>query len=557
MNEKKNPILDNALQDNDIILMSRYLNPSPLTRKEKLMNKLLYCISLSLLCFPIFAQDGGELGEFVPWCGTMGALVQQENEDPTLKKRMDSIEKVMQEYIKNPTRDLGPGGVLIVPVVVHVIHNGDPVGSNENIDDLYILAQLDQITEDFRKMNSDASTAWAQAADTEIEFCLAQLDPNGDPTTGILRHDISGGPWTSGSFDANVKPSTIWDRDLYMNFWIADLQGGLLGYAQFPGGSANTDGIVCKYNTIGSLTTPYTSNAPYNVGRVAAHEAGHWFNLRHIWGDESGCSGTDFCADTPNQAGNTFGCPSGVVTDNCATTSPGKMYQNYMDYTDSDCMNIFTQDQADRMWAAVNTSRPGLITSVCSFQPPVAYFSPNYGPLTFCGATSGLINFENLSLNGATTLDWTFTGVGATPATSTETNPAVTVNSSGILTASLTVTNPQGVDTYTVDLSVGVYGYGATECDCDENYSGINALSGIETGNGGPLYNGDYETYGVIESTQMITSGTVDYDSSLEINLFAGFEVATGVTFDVFIDGCNNGGGGNSLQSEDDSSDNK
>jgi len=514
------------------------------------MLKLIFSFTLAFSFLHMTAQDGGDVGEFVPWCGTTGALLQQEKEDPTLRKRMDSIEKEMQKYIENPTRDLS-GGILIIPVVVHVIHNGDPVGSNENIDDLFIMAQLDQITDDFRKFNPDASTAWAQAADTEIQFCLAQIDPNGDPTTGILRHDISGGPWTQNTFNSNVKPQTIWDRDQYMNFWIADLNGGLLGYAQFPGGSANTDGIVCKYNTIGSLATPYTSNAPYNVGRVAAHEAGHWLNLRHIWGDESGCSGSDFCADTPNQAGNTSGCPSGVVTDACANTSPGKMYQNYMDYTDSDCMNIFTQDQSDRMWAAVNTSRPGLITSVCSFDLPIAYFSPTHGPLIFCGGATGLVNFQNLSSNGATSLNWTFSGVGATPATSTESAPAVTVSSTGTLTATLSVTNPQGSDTYTLDIPIEVYGYGFTQCDCEENYSGFNALSGPEAGNGGPLYNGDYESYGVIESTQMITSGSVDYDSALEINLLAGFEVATGVTFDVFIDGCDNGGGGNSLHSND------
>ena len=512
--------------------------------------KYILTFTLAFTFLQMSAQDG-DVGEFIPWCGTTEALLEQEKEDPTLRKRMDSIEKEIQKYLENPTRDF-QGGILVIPIVFHVVHDGDPIGTDENIDDIYLMAQLDQITEDFRKMNSDASTTWSQAADTEIQFCLAQIDPNGNPTTGILRYNIPGGPWNSGLFNANVKPQTIWDRDQYMNFWIADLDNNLTGYSQFPGGNPNTDGIVCNYYTVGSLTTPFTTNAPNNVGRIAAHEAGHWLNLRHIWGDEDLCFGTDFCEDTPDQGNYTIGCPSGELLDVCATTSPGIMYQNYMDYTDGNCMNLFTQDQKDRMWAAVYTSRPDLIASVCSFDnPPIASFSPTHGPLIFCDATTGVINFQNLSSNGATSLSWTFSGVGATPSTSTLSSPTVTVNTSGNLTATLTVTNPLGMDTYALVIPVEIYNNGATQCNCEENFSGDNALSGTEDGNGGPLNTGDYESYGVIESTQTISSGTVDYDSAIEINLFAGFEVATGVTFDVFIDGCNNGGGGNSLKSDD------
>ena len=199
------------------------------------------------------------------------------------------------------------------------------------------------------------------AADTEIEFSLATEDPNGNTTNGITRTQTS-----QSSFSTNngVKYSSsggidAWNTSEYLNIWVCDLSGGLLGYAQFPGGNATSDGVVCDYAYFGNTGT---ATSPYDLGRTATHEVGHWLNLRHIWGD-SNC-GNDFCGDTPEHSGSNYGCPSYPSTSNCnGNGSAGDMFMNYMDYTDDGCMNIFTQDQKTRMIAAINTSRSGLLAS--------------------------------------------------------------------------------------------------------------------------------------------------------------------------------------------------
>ncbi len=524
----------------------------------------------------------------------------------------------------------------------------------------------------------------------------------------------------------------------------------------------------------------------------------------HIWGDDgTSCSGSDSCADTPNQAGSTSGCPSGVQTDACSPTSPGYMYQNYMDYSYDQCMNLFTVDQRIRMQATLNNERISLKSASCgSAAIPVANFSPNTGTQTFCG-TSGTINFTDLTTGLPDTWSWTFSGAGVSPTSSTLADPTVTIASSGILTVSLTASNGLGSDTHvgTIDvdllplsdpacqtsacldfeggpyidfnyadacaqngcpqivtafeiweneayilsglssgveytfefctnydpnvwdavITVGEYDdvtnaavpnseiafvndcnlsfiapldgdyivviSGAdncggaenttdngeptfqcnTDCDtqcgllftdgggvnlnysnnedkeylicpdnpscqvvevdftvfdlrgtidaltayngentsapllgsytgsnspgtltsthssgcltftfisngngtdpgweanvtciedgtcpeCPDDYAGANALIGIENGTGGVNNNGDYETNGEIESTQQITGGTIDYDSGISIELNNGFETINGAELDVFIDGCNDGSGGNTLKGED------
>ena len=244
--------------------------------------------------------------------------------------------------------------VVTIPVVFHVVYANDA----ENIPDSKLLEQLQVLNDDFRRLNADQDNLWPQAADTEIEFCLATRDPNGAPSDGILRV-----PTTVGSFGTsdNVKFSSAggsdaWPREDYMNFWVCNLGGGLLGYAQFPGGPAATDGIVCGYQFVG-LNGP--GAGAYNLGRTATHEVGHWLNLRHIWGD-GGCGVDDFVADTPESDGANYGCALGSVS--CGSED---MVQNYMDYSDDGCMNVFSQGQADRMQAlfAPGGSRVSLLSS--------------------------------------------------------------------------------------------------------------------------------------------------------------------------------------------------
>ncbi|MFH1320191.1 MAG: gliding motility-associated C-terminal domain-containing protein [Bacteroidota bacterium] len=224
---------------------------------------------------------------------------------------------------------------------------------------------MDVLNEDFRRLNADTvntDSDWlGVAADCDVEFCLAVRDPGGNPTTGITRTASSHGAFTTNNdvkYDSQGGKNA-WPRDDYLNFWICNFSGGLLGYAQFPGGPAATDGVVCLYTSIGK--PPDNPNpGPYNLGRTATHEVGHWVNLRHIWGDAP-CGTDDFIGDTPESDAANYSCPKGHVS--CGTKD---MVENYMDYTDDDCMNIYTQGQTTRMRAIFNSggSREPLLSSL-------------------------------------------------------------------------------------------------------------------------------------------------------------------------------------------------
>jgi hypothetical protein len=244
---------------------------------------------------------------------------------------------------------------------VHVVSHT----AAQNISDAQIRSQIDVLNRDYRKRNGDITKipgVFAPlAADTLIEFALADKDPSGNPTTGITRKNTTA---TSFSDDDKVKHASsggadAWPSDKYLNIWVCPLGGGLLGYAQFPGGPAATDGVVILHSAFG---TTGTATAPFNLGRSATHEVGHWLNLRHIWGDDGGgCNGDDFITDTPNQADHNFGKPAFPhVT--CSNGPNGDMFMNYMDYTDDDSMFMFTAGQMQRMQACLDGDRPHIGT---------------------------------------------------------------------------------------------------------------------------------------------------------------------------------------------------
>ena len=282
-------------------------------------------------------------------CGTMEAFEQAIEEDPSILDRMEQLEN----FTRNFRAEAGNKALTTIPVVFHIVYNNN----TENISAAQIQSQLDVLNADFRRLNSDADGTWSQAADSEIEFCLATVDPNGNATNGIIRQST-----TRTSFGTNGDPvkftssggSDAWPAADYMNFWVCDLSSGLLGYAQFPGGAAATDGVVCDYAYVGTVGT---ATAPFNLGRTATHEVGHYLNLRHIWGD-GGCSVDDFITDTPTSDASNGGCNVGHVS--CGTTD---MVQNYMDYSDDACMNLFTEGQKTRMKAALAGSRSSLANS--------------------------------------------------------------------------------------------------------------------------------------------------------------------------------------------------
>ncbi|SDC01568.1 M43 family zinc metalloprotease [Williamwhitmania taraxaci] len=269
-----------------------------------------------------------------------------------------------------------PNSTIVIPVVVHILHRGESVGSGRNISEEQVRSQIAVLNEDFRRQNADAvKTPGAfvpVAADPNIEFRLASADPNGNPTNGISRTVTSIATYTLGyNSDKSVNEISTrikytsqggkdaWPTDRYLNIWVCDLASGLLGYAQFPFDYAtkpNTDGVVIDYMCFGRKGNLTPS---FNLGRTTTHEVGHWLNLRHIWGD-SDC-GNDECSDTPTQKDRNFGYPSfpliaanpanGWFGPRCSTNDVSSMFMNYMDYTDDPCMNIFTNNQRDRMRA--------------------------------------------------------------------------------------------------------------------------------------------------------------------------------------------------------------
>lgn len=303
-------------------------------------------------------------------CASHDVHQQMLQNDPQYAANREAIEKQTERFVSEGKK---LRGVKTIPVVFHVVYRT----ATENISDAQIMSQLNILNADYRKLNADwTNTPLAfqgLVADCEIQFCLAQQDPNGNPTTGIKRVAT-----TVTSFSSNnaVKytaqgGSDIWDRNRYLNIWVCNLGGGLLGYAQFPGGAAATDGVVINYTATGNIGT---ATAPYHKGRTATHEVGHWLNQYHIWGDDgTGCNGTDQVNDTPNQGGCNYGCPTYPKV-SCSNGANGDMFMNYMDYTDDACMYMFTAGQKARMDALFVTggSRAALLTSNgCNAPTPV------------------------------------------------------------------------------------------------------------------------------------------------------------------------------------------
>ena len=296
-------------------------------------------------------------------CHTMENHDRLLQENPNFSSNIQDIEQFTNQVISNGT--VGMEKVVInIPVVVHILYNT----SGQNISDAQIQSQLNTLNQDFRKLNSDwtntPSTFTSVVADCEINFCLATTSPTGSSTTGIIRRST-----TVTSFSSNDAMkytaqggSDAWPAGQYLNLWVCNLGGGLLGYAQFPGGAAATDGVVINYTAFGSTGT---AQSPYNKGRTATHEVGHWLNLRHIWGDAT--CGSDLVTDTPVHNTSNGGCPSHPKTNTCGTSA--EMFMNYMDYTNDACMYMFSSGQKARMQALFVTGgfRASLNTSAgCS-----------------------------------------------------------------------------------------------------------------------------------------------------------------------------------------------
>ena len=292
-------------------------------------------------------------------CGTMTAHSRLLEADPGFRQRLVNLEQLTSRRLFAGETHRA-GGPTTIPVVVHVVHNT----AKENISTAQIKSQIARLNLDYGAKNTDRSkvpSVWAGlVTDSRIQFVLAKKDPNGKATTGITRTQTSS---TSFADDDAVKSSKNggadgWPSDKYLNLWVCTLGGGLLGYAQFPSGPPKTDGVVILNTGFG---TKGSAAAPFNKGRTATHEIGHWLNLHHIWGDTQHCEGTDFVADTPNAQQPNFNKPT-FPHISCSNGPNGDMFMNYMDYVDDDSMFMFTTGQVARMNAALDGPRSSIGT---------------------------------------------------------------------------------------------------------------------------------------------------------------------------------------------------
>ncbi len=269
-------------------------------------------------------------------CASQDVLEQQLAEDPALAQRMQNIEAATQNFIKHPDDRYLSGGNVVIPVVVNVLYKT----AAQNISVSQIQSQIDVLNADFAAANSDynSTPSYFQAArsgDTKIRFVLDQVIRKSTTKTSFRTDDAM-----KKSARGGIDPTSPSSK---LNLWVCNLSGGILGYAQFPGGSAATDGVVIDDNATGKTGT---AAAPYGLGRTATHEIGHWLNLRHIWGDAT--CGNDFVGDTPLHQTSNGGCPAFPKYGSCSATVP-MMTMNYMDYTYDACMYMFSLGQNTRM----------------------------------------------------------------------------------------------------------------------------------------------------------------------------------------------------------------
>lgn len=280
-------------------------------------------------------------------CGTMAAHMMMLEKYPAFRARQTRLENATARR-RAVGEDMSKLSVKTIKTVVNVVHRT----AAQNVSNAQIASQIKALNSDFRATNPDRAltpTVWkGLVTDSRIQFKLVRVT-RFKTTKTAFSHDDGVKRASTGGVPP-FKPNS------HLNIWVCALTGGLLGYAQFPGGPSATDGVVINFQAFGTIGT---AQAPFNRGRTTTHEVGHYFNLRHIWADTPDCSGSDLVADTPNCEGPNFGTPTGVhVT--CGNAPHGDMYMNYMDYTDDKGMFMFTAGQVARMRTALTFFRSGL-----------------------------------------------------------------------------------------------------------------------------------------------------------------------------------------------------
>lgn len=384
-------------------------------------------------------------------CGTSQVVQKALDANPKLKQEylaeQARLEQIDRQGFANGYKENDSKGLLTIytiPIVFHILHEN----GTENISDAQIYDEVRILNEDYRRLNADISAVVPSftsiTADCEIQFRLAQKDPNGNCTNGIDRIYSS----LTNAADDNSKLNP-WPANKYLNVWVVKTIGsaGVAGYAYLPGTAwpSTTDGVLILSQYIGSIGTgnPQTS-------RALTHEIGHYLNLNHTWGGTNNpgvsCSGSDAVSDTPVTKGHT----SCLLSDAVCTSGVIENVQNFMEY--SYCSNMFTAGQKTRMrsaltsgtgsrnnlWTAANLTATGISTPAVLC---LADFDNNTNNDIVCSGDS--VKFTDMSWNGTPT-SWSWTFPGGTPSSSTDSMPVIHYNTPGIYNVSLTVSNASG-----------------------------------------------------------------------------------------------------------------
>jgi hypothetical protein len=362
-----------------------------------------------LLSFGSFSSVFAQFPDNVHRCYQQELTNEILRNDPALQFQLEQQELALQNWIANQRKSKYLSEIITIPVVFHVLYFND----TQNIPDEQIWAQLEALNRDFRRNNPDSIATPSRfkpiAADTEIEFCMAQQTPDGSPTNGIIRKQVfETNIGTTKNYYQPTKGGTqIWDPRYYMNVWVCDISDSILGFTYLPGtAQPNFDGIVLHYRV---CANGLPAKPPYDKGRTLVHEVGHWLNLQHPWGPEEGCDFDDGVADTPLQEKPNSKCPNWPIS--CNNGPEGDMYVNYMDYTYDNCQNAFSTGQKQRMQATLQTTRKLLQSSIgCAFPDTTQPFSElvevfpvpaqDYVTIKFQLADESPVQIECYSLDG-------------------------------------------------------------------------------------------------------------------------------------------------------------
>ncbi|KAA3637681.1 MAG: T9SS C-terminal target domain-containing protein [Bacteroidetes bacterium] len=359
---------------------------------------------------------------------------------------LEEAERQIQEGINKFQSDQrNTDSAKVIPVVVHVIHNG----GSENISEAQIQSQIQILNEDFGKFEN--TNGDGNGVDTNVRFFLANLNPDGKCTNGIVR--VRSSLTNHQSYQRPLlKELSFWDNSRYLNIYIVkSINGNVAGYASFPGGPPDEDGVVVQHNYFGNI-----GSANGFFGRTLTHEVGHWLGVYHTFNNSCGidvCYDGDNVCDTPPAFEPNYSC---VTLNTCSNDIPdlNDQKENYMDYTPGACKNMFTEGQKMRMQSTLNFIRTEIWTdeNLINTGYDSIYITPDICPviadfvtLTKDVCIGNSVNFSDISLNDGTIWQWQFPG--GTPSSSNEQNPLVNYESIGSYDVILIISNTITTDT--------------------------------------------------------------------------------------------------------------